>query len=257
MMTRNSRPIPEPLVPLQQQFQQFRATHPPRSKLPDEFWKSAAGLAKQHGLYTVAHALRLDYMWLKNRVGGSGRWQRKQTQPRFVELIMPRPPNLDECVIEFESVGGAKMRIQWRINKITRATWCNGALPNCHGAGRMPVISRAGGDLATNNRVLLHRDRHILPAYEFHPFFEITALSTSAAALRSGRATPDFRPRGSPRPGPPREFSRRYLPTAAFRSLGRPQGPCGIGKRRVEWEAARQPPQIPRPPSTEITCPVM
>jgi hypothetical protein len=114
IMTRNSRPIPEALVPLQQQFEQFRATNPPRSKLPQAFWASAAELAKQHGLYTVAHALRLDYMGLKKRVGGSTRRQRKQAQPRFVELITPRPPNLDECTIEFESVGGAKMRIQWR-----------------------------------------------------------------------------------------------------------------------------------------------
>jgi hypothetical protein len=113
-MTRNSRPIPEALAPLQQQFQQFRATHPPRSKLPDEFWASAAGLAKEHGLYTVAHALRLDYVGLKKRVVGSARRRRKPAQPRFVELIAAGPPKLDECVIEFESARGAKMRIQWK-----------------------------------------------------------------------------------------------------------------------------------------------
>lgn len=113
-MTRKSRPIPEALVPLQQQFQQFRATHPPRSKLPDEFWASATELAKQHGLYTVAHALRLDYVGLRKRVAGSVRRRRKPARPRFVELIAPNSPKLDECVIEFESARGAKMRIQWR-----------------------------------------------------------------------------------------------------------------------------------------------
>ena len=113
-MTRKSRPIPEALVPLQQQFQQFRATHPPRSKLPDEFWASAAGLAKQYGLYTVAHALRLDYVGLKKRVAGSVRRRRKLARPRFVELIAPNSPKLDECVIEFESARGAKMRIHWK-----------------------------------------------------------------------------------------------------------------------------------------------
>jgi len=113
-MTRKSRPIPEALVPLQQQFQQVRATHPPRARLPDEFWTSATELAKQHGLYTVAHALRLDYVGLKKRVAGSVRRRRKPGRPRFVELILPGPPKLDECVIEFESARGAKMRIQWR-----------------------------------------------------------------------------------------------------------------------------------------------
>lgn len=114
-MTRKSRPIPEALVPLQQQFEQFRASHPPRSKLPDAFWSAATKLAKEHGLYVVAHALRLDYMGLKKRLGGSAqRHRRKPAQPRFVELIAPPAPKLDECVIEFESTRGAKMRIQWR-----------------------------------------------------------------------------------------------------------------------------------------------
>ena len=113
-MTGNSRPIPEALLPLQQQFEQFRATHPPRSKLPEALWASAAELAKQHGLYTVAHALRLDYVGLKKRVTGSTRRRRKPARPRFVELIAPGPPKLDECVIEFESARGAKMRIQWK-----------------------------------------------------------------------------------------------------------------------------------------------
>ena len=113
-MTRNSKPIPEALVPLHQQFEQFRATHPPRSKLPEAFWASAAELAKQHGLYTVAHALRLDYVGLKRRVTGSARRRRKPAQPRFIELIAPGPSKLDECVIEFESAQGAKMRIQWK-----------------------------------------------------------------------------------------------------------------------------------------------
>src|SRR5690242_10569123 len=88
--------IPEALVPLQQQFQQFRATHPPRSKLPDEFWASATELAKQHGLYTVAHALRLDYVGLRKRVAGCVRRRRKPARPRFVELVAPNSPKLDE-----------------------------------------------------------------------------------------------------------------------------------------------------------------
>ncbi len=113
IMTRNNRPIPEALVPLQQQFEQFRATHPPRSKLPQTFWSAATELAKEHGLYPVAHALRLDYMGLKKRVSGSPRRRRKPAQPRFVELIAPPAPKPEGCVIEFESARGAKMRIQW------------------------------------------------------------------------------------------------------------------------------------------------
>jgi hypothetical protein len=45
-MNRHSKPIPEALLPLQQQFEQFRATHPPRSRPPEAFWSSAAELAR-------------------------------------------------------------------------------------------------------------------------------------------------------------------------------------------------------------------
>jgi hypothetical protein len=113
-MTHNSTPIPEALVQLQRQFEQFRGSHPPRSKLPEEFWTAATELAKEHGLYTVAHPLRLDYMGLKKRVEGSVRRRRKPAEPRFVELVTAKPLKLDECVIEFESARGAKMRIQWK-----------------------------------------------------------------------------------------------------------------------------------------------
>jgi hypothetical protein len=75
---------------------------------------TAVGLAKQHGLYTVAHALRLDYVGLKERMAGSARRRQKPTPPKFVEWIAPAPPKVDECVIEFESARGAKMRIHWQ-----------------------------------------------------------------------------------------------------------------------------------------------
>ena len=55
------------------------------------------------GLYTAAHALRLDYPGFNKRVAGSARRWRKPAQPRFIELIAPGPPKLDDCVIEFEA----------------------------------------------------------------------------------------------------------------------------------------------------------
>jgi hypothetical protein len=71
-------------------------------------------LARQHGLYAVAHLLRLDYMGLKKRLGGSPSAATKMTQPRFVELIAQHPATLHEFVIELESSRGGKMRIQWK-----------------------------------------------------------------------------------------------------------------------------------------------
>jgi hypothetical protein len=114
IMNRESKPIPEPVVQLQRQLEQFRSSHPGRTKLPESLWQAAVELARQHGVYPVAHPLRLDYTRLKKRLGGSATFRRKAAKPAFVELVAPSRVQLEECVIEFESSGGSKMRIQWK-----------------------------------------------------------------------------------------------------------------------------------------------
>ena len=110
-MNRKSIPIPESIARLQRQLDQFRSTQPQRTKLPESLWQAAVELARQHGVYSVAHPLRLDYVGLKKRLGGASTRQRKATKPAFVELIGPNRAQLEECVIDLESSGGSKMRI--------------------------------------------------------------------------------------------------------------------------------------------------
>ncbi len=115
-MNRKSAPsIPEPIVQLQRQLDQFRSTQARRAKLPESLWQAAVELARQHGVYSVAHSLRLDYMGLKKRLGGDPTPRPKATRPAFVELLAS-PATLEECVVEFESAGGSKMRIQWKAS---------------------------------------------------------------------------------------------------------------------------------------------
>ena len=109
MERKNRPPIPEPIVQLQRQLEQFRSTQAGRTKLPESLWQSAVELARQHGVHPVAHPLGLDYMRLKKRLGAV-----PITSPAFVELAAPQPAMLEECVIEFESPRGSKMRIQWK-----------------------------------------------------------------------------------------------------------------------------------------------
>lgn len=106
--------VAEPIVQLQRQLEQFRSSHRHRTRIPEALWESAVGLAREHGLYAVAHPLRLDYAQLKRRLAGVSRVGRKKraVPPSFVELIATPPAA--ECVIEFESNRGAKMRIQWK-----------------------------------------------------------------------------------------------------------------------------------------------
>jgi hypothetical protein len=65
--------IPEPIAELQHQLDEFRSTQPWRRKLPESLWQAAVGLAREHGVYSVARSLRLDYMGLKKRMGGVAR----------------------------------------------------------------------------------------------------------------------------------------------------------------------------------------
>ena len=110
-MKRQSTPLPETIAQLQRQLEQIRSTQPPRSRLPESLWNAAVDLARQHGIYAVAHALRLDYMGLKKRLSGTPDRRRQSTKPTFVELVTA-PANA--CVIEFESANDAKMRIEWK-----------------------------------------------------------------------------------------------------------------------------------------------
>lgn len=114
MNRKSALPIPEPIVQLQRQLEQFRSTRPVRTKLPEPLWEAAVELARQHGVYPVAHPLRLDYARLKQRLGGPPTRHRKAPKPGFVELVAPRSAAREDCVIEFESASGGKMRIQWR-----------------------------------------------------------------------------------------------------------------------------------------------
>jgi len=111
---KSASPIPEAIVQLQRQLDQFRSKQPHRARLPEALWQAAVELARQHGVYPVAHPLRLDYMGLKKRLGEVPVVRRKAAAPAFVELIATRPATVPECVIEFESSAGSKMRIQWK-----------------------------------------------------------------------------------------------------------------------------------------------
>lgn len=115
MAKRRSPEIPESILQLQQQLDQWRSGQKGRAKLPESFWQSAADLAKRFGVFRTAQPLRLDYTRLKQRLNRTLPPQRS-LPTAFVELVRPHPPEKDECVIEFESAQGAKMRVQWRSN---------------------------------------------------------------------------------------------------------------------------------------------
>ena len=115
MKHRTAAPIPEPILQLQRQLEQFRSMQSRRAKLPESLWQGAVDLARQYGVFSVAHPLRLDYTRLKKRLG-SPVLRGNKPPASFVELVGPGSPPPGECVIELESSMGSKMRIQWKTS---------------------------------------------------------------------------------------------------------------------------------------------
>ena len=114
MNSKSATPIPGAIEQLQRQLDEFRSTQPHRRKLPETLWQAAVELARQHGVYSVAHPLRLDYVGLKKRLDGVPGTRKKAASPAFVELVAAHPATVADWVIEFESSMGSKMRIHWK-----------------------------------------------------------------------------------------------------------------------------------------------
>jgi hypothetical protein len=115
MNQKRTESIAEPIAQLQRQLEEHRRMRPRRAKLPESIWDAAAELAREHGVYAVAQPLRLDYIGLKKRLGEVADRRPDKSRPVFVELITPPPAAREECLIEFESERGDKMRIHWPV----------------------------------------------------------------------------------------------------------------------------------------------
>jgi hypothetical protein len=93
MPVRRPAKIPEAMLQLQQQLDQWRGAQKGRAKLPESFWQAAVDLAKQYGIFHTAQPLRLDYTRLKQRLSGAVP-RRKSSRPAFVELVRPQPAEI-------------------------------------------------------------------------------------------------------------------------------------------------------------------
>ena len=94
MNGKSALPIPGPIEQLQRQLDEFRSTQPHRKKLPETVWQAAVELARQYGVYSVSHPLRLDYVGLKKRLDGVPGPQKRAAKPAFVELVAAQPASM-------------------------------------------------------------------------------------------------------------------------------------------------------------------
>ena len=123
-------------------FERWRSAHTGRLPIPKGLWRAAVELARQHGVFPTAKALRLEYGKLKQLVeagpvvrsrvakapAAAPRCARSTAPPAFVELLTSPTAGLAECLIELEGRRG-KMRIQWKgttapdLGGLSRALW--------------------------------------------------------------------------------------------------------------------------------------
>ena len=101
-----------------ERFRHWREMRGRGEHLPRVLWIAAVDVARKHGLHITARELRVDYERLKKRLEqSSGARQASGMEMQFVELTLAPTPqaaaqNLSECVIELQSMRGAKMRVE-------------------------------------------------------------------------------------------------------------------------------------------------
>ncbi len=119
------------LEEVRRQFEYWRRTRERRTRIPEPLWTAAVELASMVGIGPTAKALGINPDSLKRQMkaatdsASSGRGRRQAsaageaattmawapTEPTFLEL----PPSMwvagNECTLELEEVGGAKMRV--------------------------------------------------------------------------------------------------------------------------------------------------
>src|SRR5919112_403555 len=95
MPIRRPAKIPEAILHLQQQLDQWRGAQKGRAKLPESFWRAAVELAKQYGVFRTAQPLRLDYTRLKQRLrGAAGRTVSGWRKAGEFVVVRSQPPGL-------------------------------------------------------------------------------------------------------------------------------------------------------------------
>ncbi|MBM4093975.1 MAG: hypothetical protein FJ276_31900 [Planctomycetes bacterium] len=97
-------------------FERWRERRRLHTPIPESLWAEAVKLASRYGVSRTARALRVGYYSLKERgeraAACSPASSAKGSQALFLELAVPPERGTGECVLEWEDVTGAKMRVR-------------------------------------------------------------------------------------------------------------------------------------------------
>lgn len=136
-MGRKKTPLLDARIePIRLQIEHWRRTRTKRSPMPEPLWRAAVGLAREHGVYAAAQALRLSYESLRTRAeeAREPRQRRRESPPpqaTFVDL----PPALLSAaagpsgpVVEVVGPSGQRLTVRLRsgeldVAELIRACW--------------------------------------------------------------------------------------------------------------------------------------
>jgi hypothetical protein len=123
-MNRKARRAETAVASVRAQFDAWRGQRRRGERIPEELWRAAAGAARAHGVHLVSRALGLDYVQLKQRVGGVVRARPvlERAPALFVELKGPADESAAACVVELEKSNGTRMRIC--VREAATVDWC-------------------------------------------------------------------------------------------------------------------------------------
>ncbi len=68
MKRKQGRALPAGAKEVRGQIEQWRRTRKSRSRMPEPLWEAAVALARDHGVYGISQALRVNYDSLKARL---------------------------------------------------------------------------------------------------------------------------------------------------------------------------------------------
>ena len=106
---------------VRQRVSDWRSTRPKLEPMPGELWGAAVSLAREHGLYRVARAVRVDYGALKDRLEQSDATAAPADDPSssgafaVMTLPLPTPPASPQAIAEVELLEADGSRLSIRL----------------------------------------------------------------------------------------------------------------------------------------------
>lgn len=117
MSQRQRASLPSSIEEVRDRIEHWRKARQKRSPMPEKLWDAAVSLARTHGIYAVAKALRVNYDTLRRRLaeapkgGGNG----AALSAGFVELDGAQifgAAAATGALVEVSGADGAKLTIQ-------------------------------------------------------------------------------------------------------------------------------------------------